>query len=240
MLLYTINYTVRRDTVLTENEYYGGLREDAKRIYFTKDGTETLIYDFNLSVGDSFPSEMSGEYFKVSMIDSVSINGQFRKRYAFVNNASGTPVPWSFGSWIEGIGNSGIGGLLRRLAWQPTCDCSTDNLCVKLDNSWIYHNPKYAGSGCVSTLALRDPAAGKQAALIVPNPVTDISRLRIEGDVKFDRAEVFDGRGLKVRSYTGSAKNTILIDRKEYTPGLYLYRLSVSGQVIGAGKFVVR
>lgn len=227
------------DSVLTENEFYGGLREDAKKIYLFQTGSERLIYDFNLNVGDTFHNTGVGYDGIVSMIDSVNISGQFRKRYSFTFFVTAN-MPW-LGTWIEGIGNGGIGGLVQTLAQQPTCDCATDNICVKLDNTWIYHNPQFSSTNCISSgLSLTDPSRYKQVALIVPNPVTDISRLVVEGNVKADRMDVYDSRGWLVKTYVTNGKNTVLIDQKEYTPGLYLYRLSTSGQVLGSGKFTVK
>lgn len=228
-----------QDTVLSETEFYGGIREEAKRVYLITGGTELLIYDFNLNVGDTFHNSGVGHDGIVSGIDSVNIAGQFRKRYAFTM-ADGSNMAWS-GSWIEGVGNSGIGGLIHVFALQPTCDCATDNLCFRQDNAWVYHNPEYSSANCISGgTSLNDPRALKQMAVIAPNPVVDISQLIIEGNVKFDHMDVYDSRGWKVKSYVADGKNAVFIYKKEYTPGLYLYRLSASGKATGTGKFTVK
>ncbi len=226
------------DTTFTENEFYGGLRENAKRVYLFEMGNERMIYDFNLNEGDTFRNSGVGYDGIVNEIDSVMIDGQYRKRYSFTYLVSN--MIWD-GSWIEGIGNSGIGGLIQTLAMQPTGDYATDNVCVRVKQSWIYHNPEYVGTSCYSSgLSLNHPSVRKQVALIVPNPVTDVSRLVIVGKSKFDRMDVYDNRGIKVRTYTGNGKEPALIDRSTYLPGLYFYRLSDRGRVLGNGNFVVR
>lgn len=228
------------DSVLTENEFYGGLREDAKKIYLFEAGSEKLIYDFNLNVGDTFPAFNSGQSGGiVTLIDSVNVSGTFRKRYAF-KLADGHNTPWG-GNWIEGIGNGNLGGLPGGFALQPTCDCAVNNLCMRQDGFWLYHNPQYSSTNCISGgTSLHDPQARKQIAVIAPNPVIDISQLIVEGNVKFDRMEVYDSRGWKVKSYAANGKSAVLIHKKEYAPGLYLYRLSASGRAVGTGKFTVK
>ncbi|PSK92199.1 T9SS type A sorting domain-containing protein [Taibaiella chishuiensis] len=232
------------DTVLSESEYYGGIREEAKRIYLYTDTTEIVLYDFNLQVDDTFkatsswPGILQG---KVTQIDSVMIAGQYRKRYSFtLIQGSGSGIPF-FGNWIEGIGNGGIGGLVQSFAMQPTCDCQIDNLCFKLGNDWVYHDPKFSSTSCVASVtAIRDPqSVGKASLLVAPNPVTGISRLLIGGEAKVDRIDIFNAQGLRVQSYSQPG-NSVLIDRNAYAPGMYFYRLSVAGQTAGSGKFSVQ
>lgn len=227
------------DLTFSEDEFFGGLREDAKRIYLHTGGAEKLIYDFNLMQGDTFFNPGSGENGVVTMIDSVDVSGQYRKRYSFARLDAGG-LPW-MGYWIEGIGNSGLGGLIHTFALQPTCDCAINNLCLRLDNIWIYHNPTFSTINCdASILSLHNPDARRKVAVIAPNPVMDVSRLVIEGNVKADRLDVYDSRGWKVRSYVTGGKKEVLIDRQEYAPGLYLYRLSGLEQLMGTGKFTVK
>lgn len=226
------------DSTFTENEFYGGLREQARRVYLFEMGNERLIYDFNLNEGDTFRNSGVAHDGVVSNIDSVNIGGQYRKRYSF-NLIGGVNLAWS-GTWIEGIGNSGIGGLIHTLPMQPTGDYATDNICARVNNTWIYHNPEYSSSSCYSSgLSLDNPSARNQVTLIVPNPVTDLSRLVVEGNIKFDRMDVYDCRGIKIRTYTCNGKNTVFIDRETYVSGLYLYRLSDRGSILGNGKFIV-
>jgi hypothetical protein len=99
----------------------GGLRVDTSKVYFFKldtlDGpafahchkelldwlplyTDTLLYDFNLKVGDSLAWK-TGPYKKVIEIDSIqATNGTFIKRFYFHKNTSDTEY------WLEGPGSN--------------------------------------------------------------------------------------------------------------------------------------
>jgi hypothetical protein len=78
--------------------YYGAIRNDIpnKRVYFLKNSGESLLYDFNLNIGDSIlvSSELTDKE-PVSLIDSVLYCGEYHRRY---NTASGYTL-------IEGIGS---------------------------------------------------------------------------------------------------------------------------------------
>ena len=88
-------------------EYVGGIREDsAKKVQFfeANDTVEYLFYDFGLNVGDTFCFDYFDNVFgpntcfPVSYIDSILINGQYRRT---INLSD-----WWSTTWIEGIGNS--------------------------------------------------------------------------------------------------------------------------------------
>src|ERR1700741_5375124 len=69
------------------NQYIGAMRQDtaSRKIYFCAVGTtnDTLLYDFNLQLGDTLPptyiSYAKSNY--VSKIDSILIGNSYRKQY---------------------------------------------------------------------------------------------------------------------------------------------------------------
>ncbi len=228
------------DLTFTDNEYFAGIREAGKRIYLNTAGVEKVLYDFNLTVGDTFPANNIGTYARVNIVDTIEISpGVFRRRLRFVLE-DGSNMPWS-GSWIEGIGNGGIGGLVNTFALQPTCDCATHLMCAGIDQNWIYHNPDFSTTNCVQEGTWIDdlPATAKAGVLVAPNPVTGVSRLVIDSKVKVDRIDIFDGRGLPLQSFVKPGKGSIQIDRNTYAPGMYFYKVTISGQAAGSGKFSV-
>ncbi len=88
-------------SIVYRNYYYGAIRESGKQIVINRAGSnEYLAYDFNLSIGDTTPAPDNGignETARViNSIDSVLVNGMYRKRYML---ASGYEI-------IEGIGSS--------------------------------------------------------------------------------------------------------------------------------------
>src|SRR6185295_5120412 len=85
--------------------YMGALRDDtsAHRIFFVRAGhsQESLLYDFNLTTGDTLPFDSiclcpTLFYTVITSVDSVLIGTQYRKSFET-----------SFGNWIiEGIGST--------------------------------------------------------------------------------------------------------------------------------------
>jgi len=111
--------------------YFAAIREDAShKIYlrWQNEISDRVLYDFNLNVGDSFyfdlPNYPNQQMYKpVINVDSILINGSYRKRISFMGY---TMVQED---WIEGIGctaglfetNDFIGNLYYNLR------CMTDN-----------------------------------------------------------------------------------------------------------------
>lgn len=89
---------------ITTSTYYGAVREDSlKKVYLNLNSVDYLQYDFQLSIGDTFHYEdpLWPDDLYVNNIDSILINGNYRKRYEVYPHYSG----WT-GYWIEGIGNT--------------------------------------------------------------------------------------------------------------------------------------
>lgn len=169
------SYFIQGDTVINDKTYhklysksdelgtrfYGGLREEDKRIYYLSCGTggyslqvkslsndlkdclkqqirysadEVLLYDFNKNrVGDSLITN-----YPISYIDSVWIQNAYRKRYK---------IPGDY--VIEGIGSvkQGLFGYITPI---PMCSYFTwEFLCFSQNGESVYINPSY--SSCNST-----------------------------------------------------------------------------------------
>ena len=117
--------------------YIGGLRKYNKKIYFIDKNCshDILLYDFNLTIGDSIKSSCIlcdttlSLYMKVVTIDSVLLPDMtYRKRINF---------DWgSIYSWIEGIGS--IFGLLYPENNCSTCICWTELVCFKHNDTTLY------------------------------------------------------------------------------------------------------
>jgi len=127
--------------------YYGGLRSDSlKHVYFLPKGSnnEQLLYDFNLSVGDTLP--LTYNYFTynfnvniVKSIDSVFIDSSYRKRYNIcpTNNTNN-----QFVSLVEGVGSTN--GLFNNLIIQPTPLYGGNLICFYMDSLSVFNpNPSY-------------------------------------------------------------------------------------------------
>lgn len=226
------------DTVFTASDRIGGLREDAKRIYFYNNITasETLLFDFNLQPGDTVHQGTFN--FIVRNIDSVNISGTYHKRFHFRTYEG---AAWAFGSWIEGIGNSDVGGLLESVLSQPTCDCGSNIICFKQEGTWLYHNSNYASLDCVpDALSIGDMEMRGITVTLSPNPVTGASILKITTDHMLTRFSIYNMTGALVYTQKISNGNTVSIHKENYANGIYWYRVQDNKGHTTVGKFVVQ
>lgn len=225
------------DTTFTASECIGGLREDSmKRVYYYSFSTmqEKKLYDFSVQPGDTVDYNLNAAL--VDYIDSVNINGNYHRRINF-KMLNGNP--WTAGAWIEGIGNSSLGGLLGPATAQPTCDCAANIICFRQNDIWQYHNPVYGTTDClVSMLGVSNVNAANTARVtIYPNPVAGTSRLHIDGPVQGNTLRIYSITGALINSYNNITD--VPVSNGQYGTGLYLYRLSdATGNTI-SGKFEV-
>jgi hypothetical protein len=146
--------------------YYGAMREDAaKRVWFIKSPatTEYLYYDFSLNLGDSFcfNYEPCGvNCHTVSLVDSVLVNGSYRRQIHFSYGGQSE-------KWIEGIGS----------AYDPWTGywCYTGNIdwnlnCYKEKGNIIYGPCNYPNG-------INEQGLGEPAVNIYPNPFTGVVKV---------------------------------------------------------------
>lgn len=185
---YKYTYFIKGDTIIdlqpyhkiyqndsTSIPFYGYLREYNKRIYFfitpTGCSHEVLLYDFNLNIGDSI--KLSCElcdttlpnYMTVTSIDSVLLTDmKYRKRLNF-NNVVG------ISSWVEGIGS--MGGLLYPYYSCSACECFTESVCFKQNDTTLYINPYNNTVSCFNYINSINEFKNKEDLITIsPNPAT--------------------------------------------------------------------
>jgi PKD repeat protein len=134
---YSNDIIMKGDTTINSYQYIqygqGAIRQDIpmKKVYYYDYNihSESLVYDFNLLLGDTIPhtwldNQDSTQTIFVNSIDSVFVNGQWRNRYMLSDTSSGSA---QF-ELIEGVGNTQ--GLLSPFT---TCYCDINLICFKGD-----------------------------------------------------------------------------------------------------------
>lgn len=238
------------DTIFDESEVIGGIREDTqKRVYYRlremTGGLENdkLIYDFSLQVGDTLhSSDNNGNNnwmvtMYVTQVDSININGTYHRRIIF---------DWPKTTWVEGFGN-GVRGLLFFSGTWPNNGQWNDLICFGQNGNWIFHNTTSAASpnlplpGCDENLVgIRDHFIPSEDIIFHPVPVVDISQVYLKTHEKLNRMDIYDIAGKKIKTYAGNATGRISINRNDYAPGIYSYRLYTAKGENASGKFVVQ
>lgn len=223
--------------------YNGAYRNDtlAKKIYFiSKDSTsESLLYDFNLLVGDTIKGYMDQlaknqfgtDFFAViDSVDSVLINSFYRKKWLY-HTGNNFGVIWSGGEIIEGIGSNY--GLLEGLL--PMFDNNGYLVCHSHNGIGIYgSNP------CELITSIEQNVEDGNKFTINPNPVVrgetiEISFLQIK-DVNL---EVYDLLGKKQFLNLKKPSKKIIIETSSLVTGVYLFVLKENNKRVFQQKVIV-
>lgn len=204
--------------------YAGALRDDGiGKIYYVPSGSasEFLIYDFSLNAGDTVTTYcyqggcyMAGSCgpfwpytYTVQAVDSVLINGSFRKRLHMED-----------GFLIEGIGNSK--GLFIE-SWANVSNYTTELVCMSELDTVLY--PTFSVGPCSFTDGIAEKIEGTDA-VIFPNPSSGTFGLELSKGGEY-RVQVCDVLGRSVQTYFFTG-NRLSIDLSGKAPGAYLIRLS--------------
>ena len=208
---YLLNYYVNGDTTINDTSYkklmletygiggskveaVGGLREDGEEVYFTGktfigsvQEKEVLLYDFSAVTGDTIRhsgSEYDMHWYSIVLkVDSLEIDGHYRKRMKVNNN-------WFYQNpdyWVEGIGST-LNGLLGHVSDIPTCGSHYwEHVCYSENGKSVYLNPSY--TDCYPDYLINSVKSGPsiQHVWIYPNPVAGelhIHNLTVPGNLK--------------------------------------------------------
>ena len=242
----TIQYYILGDTVISANQYhkvytydtlsnysnyFTAFRQDtsAKRIFMVNSQmtSEYLAYDFNLAVGDTFILD-SIKQFTVTIVDSVLVQGQYRKHI----HLSAISTFWCLCTcepdWIEGIGS--LYGLLPERCSELT-DISLE--CFGINNQTVYPDtgtcPLFVATG------IDNDSKAFNNIIVLPNPFTDKINITSKRNEHVE-ISLFDVTARKV--FNQSFTNSTSINTEQLAKGIYLYEVRNKNGVIKKGKVV--
>jgi hypothetical protein len=207
--------------------YIGALRQDsaAKKVYFIS-GTapEYLLYDFNLQLGTVVQSTNTSTV-TVKKIDSMSIDGSYRKRYFFYD----TTYDQRQSFWVEGVGSSG--GLLKGLF--------SFGVEGYYELSCFNHNqiapPVVGGATCTIPLAGINKFTPNNYLKIYPNPAQNNFTVETNATEK-QTLQLFDVNGKLVLAQTINEKT--IIDAGNLNAGVYSLSI-ISNEGVLTKKLVI-
>jgi hypothetical protein len=156
-----LSYQYDSTTGLMTDGWYSQYYESNKQIFHIYDGDTLLVYDFNLTIGDSVvitSTTFGTDTFYVTTDDSTGYYG--RRKITFTSQ----PYYYLPTEWVEGIGNiNGFWGLWSPFSW-PSISGGWRFWCMYGDSVSI---------PCNSGLALEPEQSSLAVAIIYPNPVVD-------------------------------------------------------------------
>jgi hypothetical protein len=230
-------------TSLPMGGYY--IREDsAKRIwmYDISSMSDTLLYDFNLSIGDTINTILvtPGDIFVVQALDSIFIGSNYRNIY-YYSSTYGSDTCTHF--LIEGIGSGA--GLFSEL-----CGSCFEHgyrlLCYKQDNQTLYYPSNAFCStdtsiDCNFTVSISESIRESKSVILFPNPATNELRIqsRILGtELRIERIEIYDVMGKKrLTPALSKGEGAASIDVSTLTPGMYFVRVKIEKGIV-TEKFI--
>jgi len=218
------------------NELAGFLRQDtlAKKVFYRDYLKDTLLYDFNINVGDVMEGLFRNPAYPVLSIDSILIGNNFRRRINF-----DTSVSYCFFSIIEGIGCTN--GLLSPF-WQEIQTAYQRLHCFSENGMTLYNspcsNPSYAIPCEYITLSI--PLINDNNIKIYPNPVIDYFTISTrECDLPL-KVEVYSISGAKLDEQAIYNDKT-QINLSSYKKGTYIIRIqNKHNNVIKTEKIILR
>jgi len=219
--------------------YAGAIMQDtaARKIFYVHPNQSNvqLLYDFSLQLGDTVLSSLVSSCPNttiVTNIDSILINGSYRKQFTWYGSQVTTVV--------EGIGS--LNGLL-----DISCgiiDGPEFNLgCFKENNVVMYTNPSFADSVCATINGIKNIDDVKTTTTIFPNPFHNTAELRFDNTrLAGDKIElkIYNTMGELVREEEILPVNSYILHRAGLSDGLYFYELRTHNYgPVDHGKFVI-
>jgi hypothetical protein len=233
------------DTTMTtgNSDLVGALREDSlKRVYFHplnssfgSCSTDSVykIYDFSKETpGDTiqfFSASMgcyAREYLTIDYVDSILINGTYRKLFHFIEGET----------WIEGIGSTR--SLLSAITAIPTCSCTNALLCHKENDTLVYINPTY--NFCYCSLGVNIHNEEKQNKIKVsPNPFSVLTTLNTNENLTGAILTVYNSNGQQVKKTEHISGNKITLHRDNLPSGLYFLLLTKDNKIFSSERLII-
>ncbi len=207
--------------------YTGAFREDStKKIFYFRNGAnnEDLLYDFNLTVGDSFQTALTqGGYLHVVSIDSFFDGSIFRKKFNLDNQLQNPYL-------IEGIGsNFGFNDLIGWRAEQAsTLYCFRENNIIKYTDST---------NNC-SLVSVEEIQSSKSLFNLSPNPTSEILNLKSEQPILFPlELLLMDMQGKLILQKTILNNDDLSLNVKSFSNGEYLIAIKNKERILFHGIF---
>ena len=211
--------------------FYTLLKEEEGKVWkrYSIAHSETLLYDFTASVGDTL---CFGDWDACFVLDSISteqIGGVDRRKFWFGLEYDGLGNPRAKETWVEGIGSDY--GLLWS-GYYRIPDGWHCLLCFHQYGELVWQNPEY--NTCTYPYDAVEENKDSEIS-IYPNPGNNM--LNISTTLKNACVEVYDINGRLVHNQEITESITT-INTKNWSDGIYLWEVIVNGKEVESGKWI--
>lgn len=222
------------DTTFTNWNLYGAMRENNNQVFIYNSylDSEELLYDFNLTVGDTFSTIVNTpDYIDcsidivVSSIDTVILeNNEPRQRFTFSGE-----------QWISGVGS--LYGLIYVGVDQCIFDMYYDLSCCHENEELVFRSPNF--DNClINTVGLNENST-QISHSVYPNPFTQTTVLNFNySSSQTYRLQIINSTGQVVMKINQINSGKIEISGNELNSGIYFYLLTNDKNEIVSGKLI--
>lgn len=221
--------------------YVGALRDDSisnKTFFiFANTNDDSLLYDYNLGVGDTLRGFITlyidTFHIKpiVSSIDSILINGQYRKRWNFDS------IGYSPLYIIEGIGAST--GLIEQIYTYAIDFLDRFLICVKDDSTVLFVSNYNSSFGCNLIYAELNEINSNYSFNCYPNPFSSQMTLQTNNILKNATLTIYNSFGQQVTQIKNISGQTLTLHRDNLSSGLYFLQLTQDNKILTTDKIVI-
>lgn len=222
--------------VLVPYKYLGAMRQDSinKLVYYRGAlmQSDTLLYDFNMGIGDTLPKTYMTSYLYnnniVNSIDSTLFGGEYYKQFNF----TGSVV---YGHLIEGVGSDcGFFEIMGHWEGGPSLTCfKTHNLSP----SSSFGGP-YSSCGYYSFPLSTNEISDDHLFSVYPNPSTGIINLSLPD--KISQIIVSDILGQELYKSSTSSLFGLSLDLSYRSKGIYFVKVVDEKGNFGVRKIVLQ
>ena len=196
-------------------------------VYRDFDSTESLMYDYNLSISDTIPALY---HFKIDSIENISLFGfTSRKFYISPDSSYGSSVIIDY--IIEGMGSSIGLTTLDPYMLTVSSETYTELICFQLGND-VYP----WGSFCDLSIGINEINDITSAFNIFPNPTDGNITISLPKQSPFTNVTISNAFGQEMSQAKYSNQSRLELEIKGES-GLYFVRV-VEGDKIGVYKVV--
>jgi hypothetical protein len=222
-------------TYLTPEIYWAGLRQDIpnKKVFITSStNSDTLLYDFNLQLGDTLPQTYLQNGWPqpsiVTQIDSILIGIQYHKSF-LLNFWTAEPFTKTL---IEGVGSGGrLNSVYSFFESGPKTVCFNNNQiatpCIWGSCS-LYSN--------VISVNEIDPISKYK---ISPNPFSSQTVLETASQFHNATLTIYDSFGQTKKMTNNLSGQKITLNRDNLPSGLYFIRLTQDSKTLAVIKIII-
>ena len=206
----------------------GFLRESGKRLFFRASWQpDTLLYDFDLEVGDTLPSTylLDGaiQTLVVSEMDSILIGSNWRKRFN-LDDGQGSFL-------LEGIGSSN--GLMSPIGWNWAC--ANGLTCFGLGGTAYFPE---VGVDCDLHLGVSPFKPPLEKLNARPNPTSDLISVAVPW--RTERLGLVDAFGRIVLTVSGPFPPTVSLNVSDLSRGTYFLKAEGRPGILGKAVVLVQ